>query len=127
MRGRFATTALAVSIVLFFFGFLILCYCPGWYALAAAFAGVAAIVGESSKRFFGIIFLLASLALSASHWNLKERDKETIRKSRERDEQMERLKLDQSLPSKQRLDLDGGLPLPMKVNPEHPDQKEIER
>ncbi len=41
---------MAVAVVLFFAGFGVLCACPGFYVLAAAFAGVAAWFGAGRIR-----------------------------------------------------------------------------
>jgi hypothetical protein len=59
--------SLTVSVVLFFLGFLILCECPGWYVLAAAFAIVPAWKGTSKIRRWGIICLIACLAMAVVH------------------------------------------------------------
>ena len=41
-RGQIAKARLIISVILFLLGFLVLCYCPGWYAIASGFAGIAA-------------------------------------------------------------------------------------
>jgi len=87
VKGRIATGGLVVSFLLFFTGFLLLCYCPGWYALAAGFAGLAAFLGKSGTRYLGIGFLLASLAFTVIHWELKLREAERFGELRRRIEE----------------------------------------
>ena len=67
MKPGIARISLVVSAVLFFTGGLVLCYCPGWYALAAAFAGVAAWFGASRTRVWATACLMASIVLTAVH------------------------------------------------------------
>jgi hypothetical protein len=61
MHPRAARVGLVVAGILFFSGFFLLCACPGWYALTAAFASVAVWAGTGRTRAWGIACLVASL------------------------------------------------------------------
>jgi hypothetical protein len=61
VKPRIARISLVVACILFFTGFLVLCACPGWYALAAGFAGVAVWAGSGRTRAWAVVFLVASL------------------------------------------------------------------
>jgi membrane protein implicated in regulation of membrane protease activity len=70
LKETFAKTCLVIAIVLFILGLFLLCACPGWYALASLFAGLA--VWLNSGRRFGYWLLLAScLAVMALHFFAK--------------------------------------------------------
>jgi hypothetical protein len=58
---------LAVSVILFFLGFFILCYCPGWDVIVAGFSIVPAWKGTLKIRRWGIICLIACLAMAVVH------------------------------------------------------------
>jgi membrane protein implicated in regulation of membrane protease activity len=90
VKQRIAKISLVVALVLFFSGFLVLCYCPGWYALAAGFAGVTVWLGAGRMRAWGILWVLASLALTAVHAYAKVREGERVREIRQRYEQKHR-------------------------------------
>ncbi len=90
MRDRIAKISLVVALVLFFSGFLVLCYCPGWYALAAGFAGVTVWLGAGRMRAWGVLWVVASLALTAVHAYAKVREAESVRGIRQRYEQKQR-------------------------------------
>jgi hypothetical protein len=90
VRIRIAKISLAVALVLFFSGFLVLCYCPGWYALAAGFAGVTVWLGAGRTRAWGILWVVASLVLTAVHGYAKVREAEKVREIRQRYEQKQR-------------------------------------
>jgi hypothetical protein len=64
MKSRVARISLVVACILFFTGFLMLCACPGWYALAAGFAGAAVWAGSGRTRKWAVAFLVASLILT---------------------------------------------------------------
>jgi hypothetical protein len=55
MKPRIAKISLAVAIVLFFGGFGMLCACPGFYVLAAVFAGVAACLSAGRMRVWSLV------------------------------------------------------------------------
>jgi hypothetical protein len=61
VKPRIARVCLAVAVVFFFGGFMMLCACPGVYALAAAFAGVAAWAGAGRTRGWSKVVLVACL------------------------------------------------------------------
>jgi hypothetical protein len=61
MKQSIARVCLTVAVVFFFLGFFMLCYCPGWYAIAAALAGVAAWREKGRIRAWGFVLLVASL------------------------------------------------------------------
>jgi hypothetical protein len=65
MKPSVARISLAVAVVLFFTGFGVLCACPGWYALAAGFAGISVWAGTGRTRKWAIVFLVASLIFTA--------------------------------------------------------------
>lgn len=67
MRPRIARICLIVAAVLFISGSLVLCACPGWYALAVAFAAVATGLGTSRTRFWATLTLVASIVLTGVH------------------------------------------------------------
>jgi hypothetical protein len=79
MKLLFAKIALGLSLFLFFTGFLLLCSCPGWYATCAVFAFVAAILGTARVRFWSTLCLLASIAWTVIHYELKIADDERFR------------------------------------------------
>jgi membrane protein implicated in regulation of membrane protease activity len=94
MMNRIAIGSLVVSVMLFFLGFLVLCYCPGWYATAAGFAGLAALLGKSRIRYWGIVWVVMCLAFTVIHWKLEREDKERFREVRQRMLEMQRTKED---------------------------------
>src|SRR5262245_57922884 len=93
MKARIAKGSLVVSVVLLVMGFYVSCYCPGWYALAwyalpAGFAGLAALLGKSSTRYWGIACLVVSLAFTAINWELRLREAERFRELHRRLEEI---------------------------------------
>jgi hypothetical protein len=74
MRLVLAKLALGGSVLLFFAGFLLLCYCPGWYATAAVLASAGAVLGTANTRFWSTLMLLVSLAWTVMHCELKIAD-----------------------------------------------------
>lgn len=64
MKPRIARVCFAIGATFFFLGFFVLCYCPGWYGLAAGFAGVAAWRGMGRVRTWSIVLLVASLIMT---------------------------------------------------------------
>ncbi len=64
MRTRIVRVCLAVGLMLFFSGFLVLGDCPEWYGLAAAFKGVGVWLGTGTTRRWAIVLLAASLAMT---------------------------------------------------------------
>ena len=81
-RSLLAKSAFGISALLFIAGYLLLCYCPGWYATAAVFAGVGAVLGKGKTRFWNTLMLLASLAWTVMHHELKIADDERWREIR---------------------------------------------
>jgi hypothetical protein len=77
-----ARIALGFSIILFLVGQLLLCFCPGWYAVAAVSAGVSAILGGKRIRFWGTLLFLVSIAFTIMHRELELKDNEFWRKVR---------------------------------------------
>jgi hypothetical protein len=77
MKQRIAKVSLIISIALFFLGFLIMCFCPGWYLTTAAFSGVAICLGNPRTRNWGIFWIIAALILSVlNHFGqIKEHEK----------------------------------------------------
>ena len=70
--------------MLFFFGWMVLCYCPGFFILAAIFSFVALLSGERLLRLIGMVLIGSSL-ISASvqmlaYQEAKTRVNETRRK-----------------------------------------------
>ena len=96
MKPRIAKISLVVALVLFFSGFLVLCYCPGWYALAAGFAGVTVWLGAGRTRAWGVLWVVASLALTAVHAYAKVRETERVREIRRRYEERQRQNTNQT-------------------------------
>ena len=83
MKTRIARICLAVGLVLFFSGTLILCDCPGWFALAAAFIGVAVWLGAGKTRQWAVVCLIGALlatGLEAYEKVRHERMKRELRK-----------------------------------------------
>jgi hypothetical protein len=62
VKPRLANVSLAAASVLFLSGFFILCECPGWFAVAAGFAGLAALTSKGKLRMCAIGLLICSLA-----------------------------------------------------------------
>jgi hypothetical protein len=58
-----ARICLAVAVVVFFLGTMMLCSCPGDYAVAVVFAVGATLLGERKIRVWGGVSLIASLAM----------------------------------------------------------------
>jgi len=90
VRKRIAEISLVVALVLFLSGFLVLCYCPGWYALAAGFSGVTVWLGAGRMRAWGVLWVAASLVLTAVHAYAKVREGERVREILQRYEQNQR-------------------------------------
>ena len=66
---KIAKTCLALSILLFFLGFLLLCSCPEWYATAAALAGLGVIFrGTARFRAWSAVMLLVCLLFTEIHY-----------------------------------------------------------
>jgi hypothetical protein len=86
IRLVLAKFAVGISALLFFAGYLVLCYCPGWYATAAVFAGIGAVLGTGRTRFWSTLMLLASLTWTVMHSELELADKERWRERRRRAE-----------------------------------------
>jgi uncharacterized membrane protein len=61
VKSRIAKISLVVAVALFFLGLFMLCACPGWYAMAAVFAGVAVWGSIGRRRLWAIIWLVACL------------------------------------------------------------------
>ena len=87
MKASVAKISLVVALVLFLTGFLVLCYCPGWYALAAGFAGVSAWLGSGRTRAWGVLGGVASLALTVFHIYGKMHEAERVREKMRRYEE----------------------------------------
>jgi hypothetical protein len=66
MKSAIARISLVISAILFFIGLNILCACPGVFALASAFAGVAAWCGAGRMRKWSFIWLAACLIATAT-------------------------------------------------------------
>jgi hypothetical protein len=79
MKHRIAKIALGLSVFLFFAGFLLMCYCPGWYATCAGLAFFGVALGSARVRFWSTICLLSSLAYTVIHYELKIEDDEFFR------------------------------------------------
>jgi hypothetical protein len=77
--------SLIIACVFFFSGFLILCDCPSWYAIAAGFAGISAWAGRGRTRKWAIVCLVASLIVAGM---------EALGEAQERHRYMEREKID---------------------------------
>jgi len=67
VKPRVARISLTIAVILFFSGFFVLCDCPGWYALASAFAGAAVWSGAGRTRGWAVAFLISSLILTGFH------------------------------------------------------------
>jgi hypothetical protein len=61
---------LSVAAFLFLTGFGLLCYCPGWFALASAFAAIAAWFGTERTRFWAMACLVVSLIMTGFNFYL---------------------------------------------------------
>jgi len=59
---RVAKISLTVALIWFFAGFLVMCICPGWYAIAALFAAIAVASGSGRVQSVSILLLLLCLA-----------------------------------------------------------------
>lgn len=62
---KFSRATLAVSILFFFVGFMILCDCPGWFASTALLAALAIPLGSPRVRLYAIIFCIAGISMAA--------------------------------------------------------------
>jgi hypothetical protein len=100
-KPQVARICLTISAVLFLLGFLILCFCPGWYGIAAAFAGVAAWSGTGRVRTWAIILCAASLIMTGL---------DTYGKIKEHERRMERVKR-----AEQQLHSTNAVPSPVTV------------
>jgi len=90
VKAGLASISLAVCIALFFLGFLLLCFCPGWYLVAAAFAGIAVWLGAPKTRFWGAFWIVGSLTVAGVHVYGKSREQERIREHRRHNEERQR-------------------------------------
>jgi hypothetical protein len=88
MKSSIAGISLAVAVILFFTGFLVLCACPGWYALVAGFAGIAAWRSEGRKRVWAVFWMVASLILTGLHGYDAIGDHRYLMKKKQRIKQM---------------------------------------
>ena len=75
--------------MLFFTGFSVLCACPGWYALAAAFAGIAVWAGNGRMRVWAIVCLVASLVFAGLDTFAKIEEHRKFIENEQRMEQMQ--------------------------------------
>ena len=89
MKCIIAKFSFALSLILFFSGFLLLCYCPGWYAMAAGFAAVAAILGTTRLRAYSLVCFLASCVFTDAHYHLKVAEQERFREIQRRLQEQE--------------------------------------
>jgi len=84
MKPRIAKISLVVALVLFFSGFFVLCDCPGWYALAAGFAGITVWLGSGRTHKWATFWMIASLAFTALQAYAKIRTDKSIDEIRQR-------------------------------------------
>ena len=61
---NFASSALMVSIVMFFTGFMLLCECPFWFTISALLAALAMPRGTRKLRIYAGVFCVAAIAMT---------------------------------------------------------------
>jgi membrane protein implicated in regulation of membrane protease activity len=79
MKHKATRICLAVSVVLFVLGGIVLCHCPGWFGLAAGFAVAPSWLGTRPVRVAALIVLLASLAAAYFEFRAGQSLNEKIR------------------------------------------------
>src|SRR5262245_29910852 len=82
-----AKASFGLSLGLFFLGFLVACYCPGWYATAAALAGIGLFLGTGRIRIWSTVCLVASLIVTGTHYELKIAEQKRFEEIRQRIQQ----------------------------------------
>ncbi|MFO1487258.1 MAG: hypothetical protein U1F65_02160 [Verrucomicrobiota bacterium] len=92
MKLSIARICLGVGLILFFSGFFVLCDCPGWFALAAGFIGVSALLGAGKSREWAIVWFFAALLVTGmevyAKFRHKEKKRELLQKMVERERAM---------------------------------------
>ena len=83
-KSTIAKASFGLSLGIFFLGFLVACYCPGWYATAAAFAGVGLFLGTGRIRILSTVSLVASLIFTGIHYELKIAEQKRFEQIRQR-------------------------------------------
>jgi hypothetical protein len=66
MKLDLAKISLALSIVMFVSGFMILCDCPGWFGISALFAAFAAWKSKGRFRICSLALLAAALLIASA-------------------------------------------------------------
>jgi hypothetical protein len=82
-----AKASFGLSLGLFFLGILVACYCPGWYATAAALAGIGLFLGTGRIRIWSTVSLVASLIFTGIHYELKVAEQKRFEEIRQRIQQ----------------------------------------
>ena len=83
-KQSIARILFAASLVLFLAGLNVLCYCPGWFALAAIFAIVARIFCAPRLRIWTVLLGAASLVMMVEHFVGERREREQVKQIQER-------------------------------------------
>lgn len=82
MKQGVAKVCLVAAIGLFCTGFLVMCYCPELYAVAAGLAGIAAVLGAGRTKAWGVFWLVTSIVFTAVHVQSSARENERRREIR---------------------------------------------
>src|SRR4051812_42160966 len=91
MRASLARISVLLAAILFFAGLLspTLCYCPGWFIVSGALAGVSTGLGLGRIRAWAVLWLVASITMFSlqSYWQMQLRERARIARSRQRESQ----------------------------------------
>src|SRR4051794_13792413 len=81
MKATLGKWSLGISVVLQLLGWLSLCYCPGWFAIAAVIAGFAALATVSVLRILAVGLVCIALVSAAAHYQAKKRLDDAIERT----------------------------------------------
>jgi hypothetical protein len=70
-----------------------MCACPGWYALAATFAGIAAWLGAGRTRRWAIVWVVVSLLFSGLQTILMIQEHRRDRRAVENAQKLEQMRM----------------------------------
>ena len=98
MKERIARVSLVIACILCFTGFFVMCACPGWYALAVAFALVTVFLSAGRTRKASMFLAIFSGVLMIVHIVGMLHEKENLRNMKKHLEQQQRQPTNQVAP-----------------------------
>lgn len=84
LKSTIAKAGFSLSVGLFFLGFLVACYCPGWYATAAVLASIGLVLGTGRLRTWSTVCLVASVVFAGIHYQAKINEQKRFEQIRQR-------------------------------------------